>query len=143
MASIREDSVRLDETRPYKRSALPVLREVLLPSPLLVSCSFELALGRRRSAELFGPITAPQMGTWLKFTAGLQATNVDDPNRQRRFVGSFGALHPAHILIGTPTNVWSVYLPGYHALGVLEVDHHAAGLVRKNAEACHQGVVPS
>lgn len=139
MASISEDPVRLDKTRPYKRSALPVLREVLLPSPLPVSCSFELAVGRRRSAELFGPITAPEMGTWLRFTAGLQATNMDDSNRQRRFVGSFGALHPAHILIGTPTNVWSVYLPGRHALGVLDVDQHAAALVRKNAEDCHPG----
>lgn len=139
MTSISEDPVRLDKARPYKRAALPIVREVPLPSTLQVTCSFELALRRRRSAELFGPVTAREIGTWLRFTAGLQATNLDDSNRQRRFVGSFGALHPAHIFIGTPTNVWSVYLPGRHALGVLEIDQRAASLVRNNAEECHPG----
>jgi len=32
-----------------------------------------------------------------------------------------------------------VYLPGRHALGLLDVDQHAADLVRKNAEECHPG----
>ncbi len=62
-----------------------------------------------------------------------------DTNRQRRYTGSFGALHPAHILIGTTTDTWSVYLPNRHALGLLHVDAGAARLLRADAEACHAG----
>lgn len=65
--------------------------------------------------------------------------NLEDANRQRRFVGSFGALHPAHIVLGTPSNAWSVYLPERHSLGVLAVDQDVAALMRSGAEACHSG----
>jgi hypothetical protein len=45
-----------------------------------------------------------------------------DLNRQKRYVASMGALHPAHLLIYRPKMGWFVYLPEYHALGVLTVD---------------------
>ena len=66
---------------------------------------------RRRSAALSGPIVPGQLGTLLAFTAGLQGTNVTDSNRQRRYAGSFGALHPAHILIGIASHSRGAYLP--------------------------------
>ena len=139
MASTNEDPVRLEEARPYKRSSLPIVRTVVLPPKPLLTCPFDLALKRRRSADLFGPIAPEELGTLLAFTAGLQGRNVTDSNRQRRYVGSFGALHPAHILIGTVSHSWSVYLPAQHALGVLQVERRAARLLRQEAEACHVG----
>lgn len=139
MASIREVPIRRDEALPYRRPRLPVLRAVPLPPPLAITCNFDSALRRRRSADGFGPLSSVELGLLLGFTAGLQATNLTDSNRQRRFAGSFGALHPAHILIGTTTNVWSVYLPDSHALGLLQVDSGAARLLRDEAEACHPG----
>ena len=80
------------------------------PKPAL-TCPFDLALQRRRSAALSGPIAPGQLGTLLAFTAGLQGTNVTDSNRPRRYVGSFGALHPTHILIGTASHSRGAYLP--------------------------------
>ena len=139
MANTSEDPIRLKDVRPYKRLTLPILRAVPLPPQLPITCPFDLALDRRRSADLFGPISPVELGTLLKFTAGLQATNLTDSNRQRRFVGSFGALHPAHILIGTRSNGWGVYMPDSHALGVLQVDICASRLLRQEAEACHTG----
>lgn len=139
MANTNEAPIRLDEARPYKRPILPILRAVPLPPPLPVTCSFGVALDRRRSADLFWPISPVELGTLLKFTAGLQATNLTDSNRQRRYVGSFGALHPAHVLVGTRNNGWGVYLPESHALGVLEVDASASSLLRQEAEACCAG----
>lgn len=139
MANTSEGPIRLNEVRPYKRPTLPMLRAVPLPPQLPISCSFDVALDRRRSADLFGPISPAELGTLLKFTAGLQATNLTDSNRQRRFVGSFGALHPAHILVGTRNNGWGVYLPESHALGILEVDAGASRLLRQEAEACCTG----
>lgn len=140
MANTSEDDpVRLKDVRPHKRLALPFLYAVALPNRLPITCPFDLALDRRRSADLFGPISPAELGTLLKFTAGLQATNLTDSNRQRRFVGSFGALHPAHILIGTRTHRWGVYLPDSHALGVLEVDKYASNLLWEEAQTCHAG----
>lgn len=120
MANTSEDPIRLEQVRLYKRPTLPILRTVPLPPQLPITCPFDLALRRRRSADLFGPISPGELGTLLKFTAGLQATNLTDSNRQRRFVGSFGAPHPAHILVGVRGDAWGVYLPDSHALGVLE-----------------------
>lgn len=138
MANTNEDPVRRNAAWPYKRTELPIRRAVPLPQLSLTS-SFDTALHRRRSADVFGPISAAELGTLLKFTAGVQATNLTDSNRQRRYVASFGALHPAHILVGTTSNVWSAYLPDRHALGLLDTDANAASVLRQQAEACHPG----
>jgi len=73
------------------------------------------------------------LATWLYYTGSVQSVHAVDSNRQRRFVGSFGALHPAHILLGTPHSEWYAYLSEEHALGRLNVNADAAGELRRRA----------
>src|SRR4051794_21704144 len=122
MGSIEDEPIRVEDPGPYTRSPLPVLQETPLPPPSELRCSFITALAQRRSAEVFTPISTHELATWLHYTALVQAVNAEDSNRQRRYVASFGALHPAHILLGSPNGSWNAYLPGRRALGNLQVD---------------------
>jgi hypothetical protein len=74
------------------------------------------------------------LATWLYYTGAIQYYHAEDPNRQRRFVGSLGALHPAHIILGEPNGTWSAYIPERHALGHLHVDEDVASKLRTRAE---------
>lgn len=88
---------------------------------------------RRRSAERFSVATLDGLSTWLYYVAFIQSVQASDSNRQRRFVGSFGALHPAHILLGMPDQNWFAYLPGEHSVGRLRVAAEAAAELRTKA----------
>jgi len=78
------------------------------------------------------------LATWLHYTTSVQAINAEDPNRQRRYVASFGALHPAHILLGNPDGSWYAYVPGKHVLGDLETDPATSEALRTKAQECFQ-----
>jgi hypothetical protein len=79
------------------------------------------------------PITDQELATWLHYTASVQAFNAEDPNRQLRFVPSFGALHPTHILLSRSEETWVTYLPGKHGLGEVSVDPAIASSLRIKA----------
>lgn len=128
-----EEPIRLDGSVWSKRIPLPVTRKTALPKPAPIRTSFLLALAERRSAEHFMPIPVSDLATWLYYCASVQSIHSDDPNRQRRFVGSMGALHPAHIILGSPNGQWSAYLSEEHALGDLMVDAEAASQLRARA----------
>jgi hypothetical protein len=128
-----EEPIRLDGSGRSKRIALPVTRKTSLPPPTPIRTSFLFALAERRSADNFMPIPMSDLATWLYYCASVQSINSDDPNRQRRFVGSMGALHPAHIILGSPNGQWSAYLSEEHALGDLIVDAQAASHLRTRA----------
>ena len=134
MASIEDEPIRLEASGPYLRSQLPVLQEMLLPPPLELRSSFITALEHRRSAEVFTPISTDELATWLHYTTSIQAVNAEDPNRQRRSVASFGALHPAHILVGDPSGSWNAYVPERHVLGSLPIDPVSAVALRAKAQ---------
>ena len=61
------------------------------------------------------------LATWFYYCSSVQSVHSDDPNRQQRFVPSFGALHPAHILLGDPNGKWFTDLSDEHALGEVAV----------------------
>ena len=128
-----EEAIRLDGSARTKRLPLPVIHKTPLPRPSSIPTSFLLALAERRSAEHFVPIPLGDLATWLYYCASVQSVHSDDPNRQRRFVASIGALHPAHIILGSPNGKWSAYLSEEHALGDLIVDAEAASQVRGKA----------
>jgi hypothetical protein len=134
MASIEDEPVRIETPGPYIRSQLPVLCESLLPPPLELRGSFIAALSRRRSAEVFTPISSDSLATWLHYTTSVQAVNAADANRQRQYVASFGALHSTHILLGSPNGSWNVYVPERHALGDLQIDPLVAAELRAKAQ---------
>ncbi len=138
MASIEDEPIRLDTPGPYIRLQLPVLRETPLPPPIEPRGSLVAALARRRSAEVFTPILTGELATWLHYATSVQAVNAEDPNRQRRYVASFGALHPASILLGSPNGSWHAYVPERHALGDLEIDLSTAAALRTRAQQCFQ-----
>jgi hypothetical protein len=138
MASIEDEPIRLEAPGPYVRSQLPVLQETPLPQPLEVRCSFITALAQRRSAEVVTPISPDELATWLHYTTSVQAVNAEDSNRQRRYVASFGALHPAHVLLGDPNGSWSAYVPARHVLGSIEIDPATAAALRAKAQECFQ-----
>jgi hypothetical protein len=133
MANIDDGPVRLTPVTPLRRRAVPVMDKVHLEQPEKLSSSFVDALVARRSAEQFAEITLSDLSTWLYYLASIQALQASDRNRQRRFVGSFGALHPAHILLGMPDHNWFAYLPGEHSVGRLRVNVEAATELRTNA----------
>src|SRR3982074_141598 len=126
MANIDNQPVRLTPVAPPRRRAVPVMDKIHLEQPENLSRSFADVLVARRSAEKFGEITLNDLSTWLYYLASIQAVQVSDRNRQRRFVGSFGALHPAHILLGMPDHNWFGYLPGEHSVGRLRVNVEVA-----------------
>ena len=133
MTNTSEEPIRLDASARKKRCSLPISKKTLLEGPSPIPSSFLFALAERRSAERFSPIPMNDLATWLYYSASIQSVHSDDPNRQRRFVGSFGALHPAHILLGNPDGQWHVYLPEEHALGELRVEAEIASQLRGRA----------
>jgi hypothetical protein len=133
MANTDEEPIRLNTATLTKRSYLPFTQKTPLPKPSSIKTSFNLALIKRRSAEDFIPVASSDLAAWLYYTASVQSVNSDDPNRQRCFVASFGALHPAHIILGSPDGKWSAYIPQEHALGDLIVDEKAASELRIKA----------
>jgi hypothetical protein len=138
MASIENEPVRLEAPGPYIRRQLRLHQETPLPSPFELRESVIAALANRRSAEVFMPISTGELATWLHYTTSVQAVNSEDPNRQRRYVASFGALHPAHIVVGSPAGSWKAYVPERHAMGDLYVDPLAAAALRARAHQCFQ-----
>jgi len=100
MASIEDDPIRLEAPAPYSRRQLCFRSETHLPSPIEVRGSVIAALVQWRSAEVFTPISTDQLATWLPLHGLGSCGQCRDPNRQRRYVASFGALHPAHIVLG-------------------------------------------
>jgi hypothetical protein len=133
MANIDLEPVRLVPSAPVRRCQLPVKEKIFLDEPKEISATFAAALRARRSAEKLGAISPENLSTWLYYVASIQAVQEFDRNRQRRFVGSFGALHPAHILLGTPEQRWFAYLPGEHSLGELSVHPDISTALRTKA----------
>lgn len=133
MTNIDREPSRREHVTSRCRLIFPYHPKTALPRPGRISTSFAAALSLRRSANEFVPIEASDLSTWLHYSASVQAHNASDPNRQQRFVPSFGALHPAHILVGSPTGKWSVYLPNEHALGGLMVNEAIAFKLRRKA----------
>jgi hypothetical protein len=133
MANIDAEPIRLDPTEPSRRRPIPATLKIPLKQPSEISSPFTEVLARRRSAEQFSEITLEGLSTWLYYVASIQSVQASDSNRQRRFVGSFGALHPAHILLGMPDHNWFAYLPGEHSVGQLRVVAEAAAELRTKA----------
>lgn len=138
MASIEDEPIRLETPGPYIRRQLPLRHVAPLPPPFELRGSVIAALANRRSAEVFTPISTGELATWLHYTTSVQAVNSEDPNRQRRYVASFGALHPAHIIVGSPNGSWNGYVPERHAMGDLHVDRITAAALRAKAQQCFQ-----
>jgi hypothetical protein len=122
MESIEADVIRLEKPGLYRRKELPTQRISNLPRASGSCLSFSEVLRRRRSADSFLPLTDAGLSNFLYDVASLQQLDVSDGNRQKRFVPSMGALHPAHLLIHRPEKGWFAYLPEIHALGLLAVD---------------------
>jgi hypothetical protein len=136
MENTEKEPIRLEEPGPYQRAELRFVQEVALPPPLQLRGSFVAALAKRRSAEVFAPIAVQELATWLHYTASIQAVNAEDRNRQRRFVASFGALHPTHIVLAGPDDNWTAYVAARHALGQLRVNPQMATSLRGRARDC-------
>ena len=139
MANIDSDPFPRVVPRDYQRSDLPRQQEEVLPPPMTLKVALNEVLSRRRSASHFGVIRRSDLSTWLRYTCGVQAYGRRDSNRQRRFVGSFGALHPSHVLIGDSDGSWSTYIPEQHSLGRVRVDPEVGERLRAKAEDCHPG----
>ena len=135
MASI-DEPIRVEAPGPYIRRQLPLYQETILPSPFQLRESVIAALANRRSAKIFTSISTGELATWLHYTTSVQAVNSEDPNRQRRYVASFGALHPAHIIVGGPNGSWKAYVPERHAIGELHVNSVTAAALRATAQQC-------
>lgn len=130
MENIESETVRLEKSGNYQRRSLPSQKVVHLPQPSHSSLLFSEALRRRRSADFFLRLSDEGLSNFLYDVASLQQLNSSDRNRQKRYVPSMGALHPAHVLLYRPGNGWFVYLPECHALGLLNVNVDAATKVR-------------
>jgi len=133
MGNIDMEAIRLSPVAPGYRSQIPVKRRLFLRKPKEISTPFAEALRLRRSAEEFLTVNVESLSPWLYYVAAVQAVQAGDSNRQRRFVASFGALHPTHILLGTPEQQWFAYLPEEHALGELRVDNDVSLAIRARA----------
>jgi hypothetical protein len=133
MENTEDEPIRLEEPGPYRRSELSLIRETPLPPAQQLRGSFFAALAERRSAEFFTPIAIHELATWLHYTASIQAVNARDRNRQQRFVASFGALHPTHIVLGGLDGNWTAYVPGKRVLGAIHVNPAMAAMVRAKA----------
>jgi len=133
MANIDAEPIRLAPVAPARRCQIPVIQKILLGEPKQISTKFTDALRARRSAENFGTISPEDLSTWLYYAASIQSVQTSDTNRQRRFVGSFGALHPAHILLGTPEQRWFTYVSAEHSLGELSVHSEISSALRAKA----------
>lgn len=133
MANTDREPARLDPKSPPGRRSLPIIQTIRLCEASRIPMPFDVVLGRRRSAEQFGAATFGDLSTWLYYVGAVQSVQVGDANRQRRFVSSFGALHPAHILIGMSDHTWYAYLPREHSMGQLSVDPQTAKELREKA----------
>lgn len=133
MGNIEQEPIRLANPGSVKRHRLPIVGRVALPEPRAISASFVLSLARRRSAEKFVAIDLADLATWLYYCSSVQAVHSNDANRQRRFVPSFGALHPAHILLARPGGKWFTYIAEEHSLGEVTVLTEDAARLRKSA----------
>lgn len=133
MASTEDEPIRLATRSVTKRSRLPIIRRIVLPEPRPIEISFILSLARRRSTEKFGAINFVDLATWLYYCSSVQSFHSEDANRQQRFVASFGALHPAHILLGDPNGEWFTYVAEEHVLGEIAVSAQTALNVRNTA----------
>lgn len=121
MANIEEEPIRLVNPGSAKRHRLPIAGRIALPAPCPIATSFVLSLARRRSAEEFVGIDLADLATWLYYCSSVQSVHSEDPNRQQKFVPSFGGLHPAHILLGDPSGKWFTYISDEHSLGEVVV----------------------
>ena len=130
MENIEDETIRLEKPGSYTRRAVPCLGIVELPQPSVSQFLFSEVLTRRRSADAFLPLSDEGLSNFLHDVASLQQVDLSDNNRQRRYVASMGALHPAHLLLYRPRKGWFAYLPERHALGVLAVDQDSANAVR-------------
>ena len=133
MESTEKEPIRLENPGPYQRAELSFIREIPLPPAQQLRGSFFAALAERRSPDVFTPIAIQELATWLHYTASVQAINVQDRNRQKRFVASFGALHPTHIVLGGRDDRWTAYVPAKRVLGELRVDATTAASLRARA----------
>lgn len=138
MVNIEVNTQKRADPAPYDRKPIPVSSVRSLPPPAPPSVSFLAALHERRSAEHIGPVPVEPLASWLYFVGSVQQRMRTDKNRQRRFVASFGALHPAHIIIKTATQ-WSAYLPETHELGAIEVDDSVGAQLALRAGAYFDG----
>jgi hypothetical protein len=134
MEIIDSNPIRLSQPQNYRRAGLSTKGKIHLPPPKGISGTFLSALLARRSAEQFAKIPIQSLSTWLHFCCSIQSINSTDPNRQKRYVASFGGLHAAQILLGRPDHSWSVYIPEEHALGELHVDRTTAQSLRDSAQ---------
>jgi len=126
MGSIRAEPIRRSNPGSYVRKHIPVVEKLALPPPDALQFSFLKTLLGRRSGEHFPVLDVQALSGFLYYTASIQQLNADDPNRQRRFVASMGALHPAYILLFRPHEGWFVYIPEEHALGMIVANQSAA-----------------
>jgi hypothetical protein len=134
MEIIDSNPIRLSQPQNYRRAGLSTQGKIHLPPPKGIGGTFLSALLARRSAEQFAKIPIQSLSTWLHFCCSIQSINSTDPNRQKRYVASFGGLHAAQILLGRPDHSWSVYIPEEHALGELHVDRTTALSLRDSAQ---------
>jgi hypothetical protein len=117
-----EDVIRRSTPGGYFRRRVPVVSSVPLPPPLSSHRSFAATINGRESAGAFSPPTISELSSFLHYVSGIRRMDSTDANRQKRFVASMGALHPAHILVYLPDEGWRAYLPEGHALGSLQVN---------------------
>jgi hypothetical protein len=129
MENIESETIRLETPGCYQRRPVPCQGVVELPQPSDSPFLFSEVLKRRRSADTFLPLSEEGLSNFLHDVASLQKLNLLDGNRQRRYVASMGALHPAHLLLYRPRKGWFTYLPERHALGVLAVNRDSSTAV--------------
>lgn len=126
MVSIDKDARRRAYPGHYRRSPIPFSGRTALPPPIQSEKPFSEVLSTRRSGEYFRSLSDQQLANFLAATAGIRQLNSKDPNCQRRYVASMGALHPAHIILYRPKSGWFVYVAEENLLGKLSPDESAA-----------------
>ena len=120
----------------HERVRVPFISRHSLPLPIGISGSFRLALELRQSACDFPPLSETSLATWLHFTSGIRAISGSVPIHQRRYVASFGALHPTHIIFGRYEAGWFVYDPESHEARNLQVNPDAEKHLWTEAQRC-------
>lgn len=133
MARFDDNPTRIEVPAAYNRPELPIRELLPLPPPKWPDASFGSCLERRRSSDDFETVELGDLASWLFFTAGVQAVNSGDSNRQHRYVASFGALHPHHLLLRLPDERWITYLGDRHCAGLLDVNVETANSLREKA----------
>lgn len=124
-----EDAVRLNNAGTYTRLQLPIISSTILPLPSPATGTFTDALARRVSADEFLLPSNQELSDFLNDVFRIRSVNQNDGNRQKRYVASMGALHPAHLLFYLRPKGWYVYLPETHALGELPVFHESSNRI--------------